>query len=456
MRARRAGLFALLALAGCATLTTPPEYRRPEAEQLIDGRGAWIALDVKGTLHRPRGELIAVSQDSVFVLDDSLRAWPISVLRSGRLRAWQPPLFLAGVEMTALSLLSVSNGWLAILTLPSNLVVGAMALVDEGRTAGRDSRRLGWPAMAAYARFPQGLPAGLERSELHLLAGPRLTDVGVPLPAPQRALHPAGAVPGEGPRYMARVVVALEDPSAFAAEAGPLTTTATGELIAVEPNPGRLWLLTEEGLRSLPRSQVQGLEFQHVEAGAWRTTRSLDRWSLDEAAPLARFPAGLPAEHVPGTPLSPSLGNGSGQGPRSATRVAEASSPAAALARRSPPASPRGPGARARLILKTAAGRLPFFAPLSPESQLMGELIAIDAERDSLWLLGDEGPVGLPLFRIGRLELYELRGGRERSLGRFSAKRLLEAAPQARYPGGLPAGFDPAALETPRRWNHVP
>jgi hypothetical protein len=131
MRIRNQWLAAgvvIVALSGCASryeLNPPPGWL-PDMYVRAKGRdvyGAWCALHFDtGQLRKIEGELIAVGADSVWVLSpDGLVAAPTEHVVSGSFATY--------------------------------------ADLSESTTQLSGSR---WPEMATFARFPQGLPAGVD------------------------------------------------------------------------------------------------------------------------------------------------------------------------------------------------------------------------------------------------------------------------------------------------------
>jgi hypothetical protein len=126
------------------------------------------------------GELIAVDRDSIHVLTQRgyLSSFGAREVNSVTLTTFtQPPGM--GTWLTVGTLSTASHGFYLVLTAPAWLIVGGMS-VNQARLAGRVTDRAGIRSLRAYARFPQGMPAGLARSTL----SPKPFDQN--RPAPQR------------------------------------------------------------------------------------------------------------------------------------------------------------------------------------------------------------------------------------------------------------------------------
>lgn len=185
MRAERLLMPALLlAAAGCAMRQSPRGYRADAETMQVDARGGWLnvtlARKYDGWPRRLAGELLAVDADSLHLLtaDHRMISLSWSQVRAARLEAWKSDAArLAGPSMVGLPL-SVGHGWFGLISLP------IWSLTSTGVVAG-----LSWKPvlhvppdkveeLPPFARFPGGLPRGLDRHSLRMLPAP------LPLPAP--------------------------------------------------------------------------------------------------------------------------------------------------------------------------------------------------------------------------------------------------------------------------------
>ncbi len=153
-------------LAACASNPAPRRWLAPAREAQSDPYGAWIVLRGGQKTVLTSGELLAVEDDSVFVLDANGRvaavaraAVPSATIafydgQFGRTAAW------AGVG----ALSSISHGFGLILSGPIWILSGSLAARADSRapliTVKEPAQ---WVGARAYARFPGGLPAGLPR-----------------------------------------------------------------------------------------------------------------------------------------------------------------------------------------------------------------------------------------------------------------------------------------------------
>jgi hypothetical protein len=175
MRGRRretALVLVALTAAGCAAARAPEAYRQQATEIDHTARGGWILLEGGDKHHRilAKGELIAVGTDSVFVIGDS--GWvgvAIADVEGGRFEAYHPALggLVAWTVLGTVS--SISHGLGGAVSVPVWIVVGSIATASASgsglRSVPNDPGE-SWSEIGKFARFPQGLPPGLDRSSI--------------------------------------------------------------------------------------------------------------------------------------------------------------------------------------------------------------------------------------------------------------------------------------------------
>jgi hypothetical protein len=159
-----------IAVTGCAGIQAPRGSVPPVAVAPQDGFGGWAGVwEGKGYSPDLEGELIAVSADSVFVLvGDSLVARSLKAVRRVRVVGYDPKAgdlmnwTLAGTLSTA------SHGIVAILSAPAWLLVGSAVTSSAAHASEINvpGYHRTWDDLKPFARFPQGIPPGLDRSAL--------------------------------------------------------------------------------------------------------------------------------------------------------------------------------------------------------------------------------------------------------------------------------------------------
>ena len=159
----------LIHISGCASTTAPHGWLPPPSVAQHEGFGSWISVSYRtGDLIRTvHGELIAIHSNQVFILTvqeltsistDSIYDMKLTAYnaRAGGLTGW-----------TCLGILStISHGVFLIFTSPVWLIGGSIATVGRSYEP-----QMTYPARLliefhAYARFPHGLPEGIDRQSL--------------------------------------------------------------------------------------------------------------------------------------------------------------------------------------------------------------------------------------------------------------------------------------------------
>lgn len=166
--ARWLSLGTAVVCAGCARNSAPEGWLPKPAEAQAGAYGGWIELSYdQATKQRADGELIAVSADSVWVLSqDQALVIPTTAVRAGKLTAYaaQKGGLTAWTVVGMLS--TISNGWFLFFTAPMWIIGGPLAVGSESRAPERKSPPLAWGELAPFARFPPGMPEGIDLSTL--------------------------------------------------------------------------------------------------------------------------------------------------------------------------------------------------------------------------------------------------------------------------------------------------
>ncbi len=168
-------LFATVVFAlGCSATHAPRGVLSKPAELHTEAYGGWVHLELDHEFKEPvpfvfGGELIAVSEDSVFVLgEDKFHALPVVVIKKARLVVYDSQAGSAGGPAIAGgTLVSLSHGFWWVLTAPILWwSIGGTAVGARLREPMLDYPRRPIADFRQYARFPQGLPPALNRQTL--------------------------------------------------------------------------------------------------------------------------------------------------------------------------------------------------------------------------------------------------------------------------------------------------
>jgi len=168
-RSRLATVSALcLVLLGTACFhTTAPMGWLPTADDAQrEAYGGWIKVEYTTDVKRMvQGELIAATSDSVHVLTgNNIVALPTATVVSGTLTTYDVKLGTLRLWTVLGAVSAASHGLVLVLSAPAWLIIGSTATAVASRAPRVESTKPG--DLRAYARFPQGIPHGLDPRSL--------------------------------------------------------------------------------------------------------------------------------------------------------------------------------------------------------------------------------------------------------------------------------------------------
>lgn len=161
-------LLAAAAVAGCGTLHAPrgsvPDAQR--AGSTAFGGWARVAYHADGQPRDAEGELIAVGRDTLWLMQSAPLAIPVAQVVRAEVTGFdsRPGQVIAVAGLGVLT--TVSNGYFLIFTAPAWLVTGVLASSSQARLSRVEARVPDLAPLAHYARFPQGLPPGVDVTTL--------------------------------------------------------------------------------------------------------------------------------------------------------------------------------------------------------------------------------------------------------------------------------------------------
>jgi hypothetical protein len=158
------GLAAAAFCAACARNSAPKGWLPKPAEAQVSTYGGWIELTYQEANEQRGidGELIAVSADSLWVLNEQQGlVIPTTAAKKAKLTAYGAQTGALTTWTVVGTLATISNGAFLIFTAPMWLIGGPLTVGGESRSAERKTPPLSWVELAPYARFPQGMPEGL-------------------------------------------------------------------------------------------------------------------------------------------------------------------------------------------------------------------------------------------------------------------------------------------------------
>jgi len=168
-RSAWAALLAGWCLASCASSTAPKGWLPQAVGAQSAAHGGWLSFQVKdgsrGTLHE--GELLAIQADSIFILEHG--AWfglPTAQVAKATLTAYDANTGPLALWTLGGTLSTASHGVGLIISAPVWIITGTIATASQSRAPRTTFTPATWERARAHARFPQGLPEGLDRSSL--------------------------------------------------------------------------------------------------------------------------------------------------------------------------------------------------------------------------------------------------------------------------------------------------
>jgi len=162
-------VVAAVAAQSCASSHAPQKWLDEPSEVPTSGNGGWIELKLKGRHVAPiAGEFLAVARaDSVYVLTESgFRAVSTASVDKARIAVYRSQTGKAGMFTFGGTIASLSHGLVFIISGPIWIIAGSITAGSVSREPLHDVPHASWSEVSIYARYPQGLPAALDRATL--------------------------------------------------------------------------------------------------------------------------------------------------------------------------------------------------------------------------------------------------------------------------------------------------
>lgn len=156
-------------VSGCAHSPAPREWLPKADASVTDAFGGWLTAEIGSGRQATRveGELIAVGTDTVLVLaGDQLLGLAKGAITKATLAGYDIEAGKLAQWTAAGSLSTLSHGIGLIISLPIWLIAGGISTSSAARAPVLEYPKRSWAEIAEYARFPQGLPAGVDHSTL--------------------------------------------------------------------------------------------------------------------------------------------------------------------------------------------------------------------------------------------------------------------------------------------------
>lgn len=158
-------------VSGCASSKAPTNWLTEPNDTQTDVYGGWIEIKYFVDSEKSSeiyGELIAIDQDSIFIVNDAFHAFELSKIKSARLMSYNSNFGMMG-NLTALGIVSTfSNGLFFIFTMPMWLIGGPIAATTRSFQPIIDYPGKEFNQFIPFARYPQGLPEGIDRYKIKM------------------------------------------------------------------------------------------------------------------------------------------------------------------------------------------------------------------------------------------------------------------------------------------------
>lgn len=153
---------------GCASIYTPPRKWLEQPVKLqTNTYGGWIIIESRDDRWFT-GELIAVSTDSIFIASERLLSIAKSDVTSARLIAYKSNSGMMGTLVLLGTLSTYFNGIFIVYTFPMWIIGGSIILIRRLCEPIIDYPKHKWDSFAKFARYPQGLPIDIDRSQIRI------------------------------------------------------------------------------------------------------------------------------------------------------------------------------------------------------------------------------------------------------------------------------------------------
>ena len=156
-----------LMMNNCASTSAPTGWLPTAEESVTNPRGGWIEIEhMMGTI--TSGELISIQEDSIFLfpLSSQLVSIPIDKIKSAKLAKYDSQLSKITQWAGLGTLSTLSHGFGLLFSAPVWIITGLWDGRKNSRSAILEYPDVPLSDFSKFARFPQGIPAALDRSTL--------------------------------------------------------------------------------------------------------------------------------------------------------------------------------------------------------------------------------------------------------------------------------------------------
>ncbi|MDZ7337872.1 MAG: hypothetical protein ONB30_04975 [candidate division KSB1 bacterium] len=168
------GLFLSLLVVSCATTHAPRGWLASSSNMQTDVYGGWIEVEYYSASREKAqltGELIAIGNDSIYIANETFHAIALSSIKSARLVTYKSNAEVMGVLVVLGTLSTIRNGYFLIFTAPMWIIGGCISSAVRSFEPIVDYPKQELSRFVPFARYPQGLPAGIDRNQIRMRSG---------------------------------------------------------------------------------------------------------------------------------------------------------------------------------------------------------------------------------------------------------------------------------------------
>jgi len=154
---------------GCASNTAPRGWLPTAEGSQQDAYGGWITVEYADSNHPKTvdGELLAVMPEKILVYAalaerSHVAEIAISQISYAKLTGWDAESDQFGIWTVGGTISTISHGFYLILTAPIWIISGSIAASSQSHHPQMEYPKKDLKSFSPYARFPQGIPDGLD------------------------------------------------------------------------------------------------------------------------------------------------------------------------------------------------------------------------------------------------------------------------------------------------------
>lgn len=153
---------------GCATSIAPKGWLPDPSEAQSQAFGAWMTVEYgsEAGTKISDGELIAVQENNVYLLTkDGITFISTDKVQNAMFAIYKEEK-IVGTWGFLGTLSTISHGMYLILSAPTWIITGIASAVGESKSGLLKYSDSSWEEIKKYARFPQGVPKGINLESL--------------------------------------------------------------------------------------------------------------------------------------------------------------------------------------------------------------------------------------------------------------------------------------------------